>query len=467
MVDGSALEGFWLPALDGRRLDIKERAFGPGQVPLALPALTPELLRHSLIEAQDARARFLAERPVAELLRAIAAAAGLLTRPGERYREELLAVLPEITGYSRRMIEIGLERMGEGWTESALTAALKAEFDCIEVLDDFQPREGGGLHRAYGPSLTVHFFSGNIPGVSVTSLIRGLCVKSASFGKTAAGEPYSAVCFARALAEVDRELASCLAVTYWPGGNEELEAIAFAEAEAVIAYGSDATIADIKRRLPPHARFVPYPNRVGAALVARSALNRAHAPQLAQSAARDVASFDQQGCVSPHIIFVERGGEVGAREFAEALAQSLEQLSREIPRKSLTPAESTSIHQLRAQAEMRGATVLASAGGTAWTVIVEERPQFEPSVLNRVIYVRPVDDFSVPLRELARVGRHLQTVAVEGEPSEVKALARRLGAAGATRIVPLGATAWPAPHWHHDGRFQFLDLVRFTDIEQP
>ncbi len=473
MAERAALDAFWLPTRVLRpsgpfgdlELEVRERAFGPGHIPLRVPSFTPRGLRDLLAALRDKRREVLAERPVLEILDAIDRAARRLTRPGEPLYDELVDTLPHLTGYSTRMIEIGLERMGAGWTADALRAAIGDEFGGLEVLDDFQPRPTGGFQRAFGPSLTVHIFSGNIPGVSVSSLIRALCVKSASFGKMAASEPYFAVCFARALAQEDHELASCVAVSHWPGGSEDLEAVAFSEAGAVIAYGSDETISAIGCRVPPSVRFIGYPNRVGAALVTRGALTRKAAPELASRAARDVVTFDQQGCVSPHAIYAEAGGDVSPADFAEHLTYALQELSREIPRGTMTPGESALIHQLRAHAELRGATVLASERGTEWTVIVEERAEFEPSPLNRVIYVRSVDDLSEAVIALETVGPHLQTVAVAGETDEVRSLAGRLGAIGATRVVPVGEAAWPAPHWHHDGRFQFMDLVRFVDLE--
>jgi hypothetical protein len=176
-------------------------------------------------------------------------------------------------------------------------------------------------------------------------------------------------------------------------------------------------------------------------------------------------TFDQQGCVSPHTIYAEAGGKVSPLDFAGYLAEALEELSQEIPRGTMTPGESALIHQVRAHAEIRGATILASERGTEWTVIVEEGAEFEPSPLNRVIQVRSVGDLSEAVSALEKVGVHLQTVAVAGTGDEVKALAGQLGAIGATRVVPVGEAAWPAPHWHHDGRFQFVDLVRFVDLE--
>ncbi|MEE9132654.1 MAG: acyl-CoA reductase [Gemmatimonadota bacterium] len=465
MADGTALRGYWLPELPGLELEVHERAFGPGHVPLRIPTLTPHTVREILVALKGSRAEFLAGRPVADILTAIDAAARRLTEPGEELYDELVSTLPDLTGYSKRMIEIGLERMGAGWTADALRGALDGEFGSLDVLDDFRPRKPRGFQRAFGAALTVHIFSGNIPGVSVTSLIRGLCVKSAGFGKTAAGEPYFAVCFARALAAEAPEIASCLAVSYWPGGSEDLEAVAFSEAGAVIAYGGDEAVSQVGCRVPPGVRFIGYPNRVGAALVANSALSRVDAPLLARNAALDVVMFDQQGCVSPHTIYVQRGGEIEPLEFANQLAAALHDLSAEIPRGTLAPGESSLIHQLRAQAEMRGATVLVSERGTEWTVIVEDRVEFEPSPLNRVIQVRPVDDLSEAVSALGQVGSRMQTVAIAAEPNEVRSLAARLGAIGATRLVRVGEAAWPAPHWHHDGRFQFMDLVRFVDLE--
>jgi len=430
-----------------------------------VPDLAPHALREVLLALKANRSKYLAQRSVTDVLEAIDAAAKKLTRPGGDLYDELVEVLPSLTGYSPRMIEIGLERMGARWTAETLRDALEGEFGSIAVLDDFQPRQPRGAHRAYGAPLTVHIFSGNIPGVSVTSLIRGLCVKSSSFGKTAAGEPYLAVSFTRALADVDAELAECIGVTYWPGGSEELEAVAFSEAGVVIAYGGDETVSGIGCRVPVGVRFIGYPNRVGATLISGSVLNRAGVQSLARAAALDVVTFDQQGCVSPHTIYVEKGGEVEPLEFASELASALETFSVEIPRGTMAPGESALIHQLRAQAEMRGATVMASERGTEWTVIVEDRVEFDPSPLNRVIQVRPVDDLTDALAALEKVGAHLQTVALAAEAGEVRSWAAKLGDIGATRLVSVGEAAWPAAHWHHDGRFQFLDLVRFVDLD--
>lgn len=465
MADRTALDGYWLP-VDPDGLELEERAFGPGRVPVRVPALTPAFLRAQLDALRTAAARLHTDWRTVRILDVVGAATRRLVEPGSQLREELIEVLPGLTGYSRRMIEIGLERMGAVWTATALRKTLEGELGDIALLDGFRPRPGGGSYRAFGPTLTFHVFSGNIPGVSVSSLIRALCVKSASFGKTAVGEPYLAVCFCRALAEEEPELARCLAVSYWPGGTTDLETVALGAADATVVYGSDETIADLGPRVPPSTRLLAYPNRVGVALVAREALSSDSVPALAGALASDVAMFDQQGCVSPHTVYVERGGAVAPDELAVRLAEALAAIASQVPRGSLSSGESSAIHGLRARAEMRGATVFASAGGTDWTVILEERSGFEPSPLNRFVHLHPVDRLAEAIDMLRVVGRHLQTVAVAAGPGATEELASQLGAIGATRVVAPGAAAWPRADWHHDGRFQYLDLLRFVDLEE-
>jgi hypothetical protein len=57
-------------------------------------------------------------------------------------------------------------------------------------------------------------------------------------------------------------------------------------------------------------------------------------------------------------------------------------------------------------------------------------------------------------------------VGLAAAPDELLRLATLLGQAGVTRISAIGAMTAPVAGWHHDGRFNLLDLVRMVEIEQ-
>ena len=58
-----------------------------------------------------------------------------------------------------------------------------------------------------------------------------------------------------------------------------------------------------------------------------------------------------------------------------------------------------------------------------------------------------------------------QTVGIAASPEQLYRLADGLGQAGVTRISALGRMTAPEAGWHHDGRFNLLDLITLTEIE--
>lgn len=103
--------------------------------------------------------------------------------------------------------------------------ALSLEIGNPLYLDDFQySPQLGGYSRAFGPELIVSIFSENIPALPHLLFMRSALVKSACLGKVARGEPTFAPLYLKTIEEIDPEMAECMAVLYWQGGEEEIEA---------------------------------------------------------------------------------------------------------------------------------------------------------------------------------------------------------------------------------------------------
>jgi hypothetical protein len=244
----------------------------------------------------------------------------------------------------------------------------------------------------------------------------------------------------------------------------------FSEADTVLAYGGNEAIAQVRSQVPVTTRFLGYGHKLGFGLVGRAALDVQRAPATARLAAHDIVRYEQQGCYSPHQFYVERGGKVSPREFAQYLAAELANLQQRFPRRALALGEAAAIGGWRQGAEMRSLTgtdvELLGDSDSAWTVAYTDTPQaLAPTGGGRSIVVSAVDalDDVVPL--LAPHTAFLQTVGIATEPRELYQLAEALGRAGATRISALGAMTSPEAGWHHDGRFNLLDLVRMVEIE--
>lgn len=472
---GAATDHWLLPGLDAAAVAEWFTPPDAGEIPsLRFPRLTPAQLGAVLDRLLAARGRWLATATTRELIALLDAARDRWLARDYPPRVAAERALPPLTGYTAAMVRRGLDDYLGIFTRDNLKALVRAELGDLDILDAFRERRiVPGRARAFGPALTTHVFSGNVPGLAAQSLVMATLLKSASFGKLASGDPVFAGLFARSLIDLEPRLADCFAVTWWPGGAApELEAVAFGRAEAVIAYGGEEAVRAVARQTAPGARFVGYGHKLSFGLIGREALaDERHARRLAARAAYDCAKFDQQGCVSPHLFYVEEGAAVTPRDWAALLAAELARLGGNLPRGRLTAAEAAAVAAFRRDADFRASldpdavALLAAEDGGA-TVVYDADPAFTATCLNRTVLVKPLPDAADLVPLLAPARAFLQTAALALDPARRDALADRLGAAGVTRICPVGKMPDPDPAWRHDGRFNLLDLVRFTDIEE-
>ncbi len=157
--------------------------------------------------------------------------------------------------------------------------------------------------------------------------------------------------------------------------------------------------------------------------------------------------------------------------FAHYLGQAIASLEPRFPRRTLPLNEASEVARWNQAQELRlmtqpGASLMGELDAP-WRVAYADQLQgLEPSALNRTVLVVAVDDLAQVLPEIARSRVYLQTVGLAAAPAELFVLAEQLGQAGVTRICALGSMTSPEAGWHHDGRFNLLDLVQVVEIEQ-
>jgi hypothetical protein len=325
-------------------------------------------------------------------------------------------------------------------------------------------------HFWHGPQLLVHVAAGNIPNPALMSLTLGLLTRSAQFMKCASGASLLPRLYAHSIYEADHKLGACLELADWRGGNVALETALLAEADCLTATGSDESLAAIRSRVPPNVRFLGYGQRVSFGFVAREALREELMAELVARVTDDVVAWDQTGCLSPHVIYVEERGAVESDRFAQLLAVELMNREAAESRGTISVEASAAIASRRSLYETlafhRGDVKLwQSQNSTAWTVVFEHETRFHFSPLNRFIFVKPVPNLAAVFPGVDELQGKVSTVGVAAPPERLKDVAPQLARWGVTRICPLGQMQNPPLTWRHDGRPALGDLVTWTDLE--
>ena len=433
---------FWLPA--GIEPDgwIEARFGMPDQSRrLTVPDVTPRLLSQTAKALREARNVGLSQMPVTRIVEAIGAAVERWLDPTYHLRQMAEAYLPEITGYSQPMIRHGLPELLRPFQQKGLEALLHAASDDPLTRDH---------DLADGPRLTSIILAGNIPAVAVESIVHALLLKSSALVKGSSRDPLFPALFAQSIAEADADIGAALAVLWWKGGSPALDAAAIAPADAVVCYGDSQSIEGVKAHVSEGSTVMAYGPRISFGVIGREMLAPHSLGALADCAAWDVSFFDQQGCVSPHAIYVEEGGETTPAAFAARLALAMQAFDERYPRGKLSPSDAAAIQDLRGRWEARQAAgqpvaLYASQGSTAWTVAFEAGPhKLTPGCLNRTVRVIGLDDLNLVPDLVSQLSEYLHTAGLTVGPERMPMLQAALEAVGVTRVCAIGRMQYPS-----------------------
>jgi Acyl-CoA reductase (LuxC) len=436
--------------------------------------LPPAMISEACQTLKRNREHYLTHRSTQSLVNFLSELAENWLEPEFRFRKFALENAATI-GFSRPILERGLDNFFKQFTQENFQALLIQEFGDAKRLDAIcaasieEKVSRAAIARA--PEFQVHICAGNIPNPTLTSIIFGLLLRSAQFVKCASDSSFLPRLFAHSIYDADPKLGACLEIAEWRGGNLDLENALFAEADCVTATGSDETLDEIRKRLPLKIKFLGYGHRVSFGFVAHEVLRGSRAKKIVLAAADDVIAWNQLGCLSPHVIYVQSGSEVSPEHFAQLLAEELEHREELEPRGEISAQHAAAIASRRGIYEVRAAHSpemtrhFCSKDSTAWTVIFEADARFQLSCLNRFIYVKPVADLKTALENADNVRGKVSTVGIAAPEEKIAELALQLARWGATRICPLGQMQNPPLTWRHDGRPALGDLVTWTDLE--
>lgn len=297
-----------------------------------------------------------------------------------------------------------------------------------------------GMRGRRGYPLIGHVIAGNTPLLAWVSIIRALLVGSASLVKLPSG-PAAAWgrLFLQSLAVVSPELAACVSLKMWRGGETNLDLLLCQGVDLVMAQGSNMTLRVLKSLCPAGTRFVGYGHRVSFGLVTSGSVT----VDTAAGFARDTLLYDQGGCLSPQTIFVEGGGQE-VIDFAELLADALAQAAIELPLPHRAAKAAMIVREARQLAQMEEGNRLWQDPALRWTVIARSQQVFAHSPTFGVVSVQPFEKINALDKALAPVVGSLQGCALASR--EIHCIS------GVSRVCQPGHLQAPPLNWRQDSK---------------
>lgn len=220
------------------------------------------------------------------------------------------------------------------------------------------------------------------------------------------------------------------------------------KADAVIVYGTDETIEKFRARVPWKKRFLGYGHKLSCGVIFSQDLNTV----TAQKVAIDFLTYQQEGCLSPHVFYILGN----PKTFAYLVADSVKSYLKRYPLPKLSYTQNALIYSARQEALLKKNEVLSPTKNLNTTLIIDSDPTFKVSCLNQVLYFKQAKNLHHVSQLLQPVAANLSTVSM----SKIKPFN-----CGATRFCSVGKMQNPSLFWKQDGFGTLNELVQWETIE--
>jgi acyl-CoA reductase-like NAD-dependent aldehyde dehydrogenase len=310
-----------------------------------------------------------------------------------------------------------------------------------------------GTDRAPDPiAMLSVVLAGNVFTASVRGILVPLLFGIPVLVKASSSETLFPAMLCDALRSADSRLGAAMSVVVFPGGDVEREVALIDSAEAVSVYGGDATVEAMAARLG-NTPLIAHGHGVSVAYCGNHAIEEAHIGHTISSLSLDICAYDQRGCLSPQLVYVEESSELSVMDFAERLAkEGLTPLSRTLPRGPLPVSVGAAQAQWRGVAEVEGSLVR----GDTYAVSIRESQPIRWSPGFRNVTVTPVRALDEALQAMRPIGSNLKCVGADS--ASIPELEARLASSptlsayactiGTMQTPSLDAPADGYPIWH-------------------
>jgi hypothetical protein len=333
------------------------------------------------------------------------------------------------------------------WAQERLSLA--ALLPGLSEARDWLKRSNGD-DAPFDSSVAALILAGNTPLLAWSPIAAALLSGHAVFIKQSRDETVWTRLLVESLVEVDAELASLIHLDLWPGEDARTTALVTA-ADAVIAYGSDATLAALRGSVPGGTPFFGFGHAVSIGIVTEGGNEEAG------RFARDILMYGQGGCLSAHAVLVQQRQPDSDRALiaSQTLALGISPVT--------DPAIALSVRQARDMALFLGSDVsVIGDPGLRWTLLLRASPEpLEIPAGLGVVQVTPVERIEDRLYDqLGAMRGYISSVGVAGTLTVREK--RVLLDESISRICRAGEMQMPPLDWPN-GRINLLAKLRNTN----
>ncbi len=384
-----------------------------------------------------------------------------------------------------------LERLSSSWLENPKLKHLKQQglsfisrwcsknnlikllndglLESIFSLDDFQvSKNNPGTYIYTKPKgIISHWVAGNVPLLGMLVLIQSIITKNKNIVKVSSNEDGSLFEMIKDLDNIKinwnnkvyfgKDLKESIIITRFGRNNIKSNNLISKYADVRVAWGGGNAINSIKNYTHKNTcNDVMFGPKTSFSIISKEYINnRLNRKSFFLKLSRDISSFEQRACSSPHTIFYN-GDDLS--EFCNSLAEGLNATLDLIPKQIVE--NDYSVSEAVMTADFTGHVI--AADDLSWAIINNNNFILELPSFSRVIHVKKCSNFDdiLPL-----IYEEVQSVSLGLEKRERFLVAKKLADLGVVRFPDIGVITNFDNPW--DGKVIISNFVSYSTLGGP
>jgi hypothetical protein len=371
--------------------------------------------------------------------------------------------------YQRHGINFLIYWMREKSLRELTKVSLRGNHLCLDEFTELPYAMGMFLANPRG--IICHWLAGNVPIIGMLSLIQSILTKNANILKVSSKSPHVLPELLASMKDVEiistsgrkisgKDILDSVAAIYFSSSNACLQSAFSKVADVRVAWGQKSSVeAVMNTKKNVGTEDIIFGPKTSFMVIGHEVLeSEVQAMKIAKKAAIDASVFEQQGCNSPHTIFVEQGACVSPQHFARLLSYEMDNALVRYPKESNAAGDVINILTLRAEYDIYGEAYYPKS--MAWTVLYSDDDKgLATPYYNRTVFVRPVKDiFDI----VGCCSHQTQTAGVALSEERKIAFAMQASRNGIDRVPNIGSMTSHDVPW--DGLFMMDRLVRWCKV---
>ncbi|MFD2671964.1 acyl-CoA reductase [Marinicrinis sediminis] len=358
----------------------------------------------------------------------------------------------------RQLRHVGLAYLLTFIHPDSLRSFLKRGLRHEQVLDQVVDLTGMSV-TAVPRGMIGHWMAGNVPLLSLISVIQAILTKNHSIVKLSSRQIDYISPFLAELSkcgQAGQVMSESVMVVSYPGKDTIWNQQVAAQCDVRVAWGGREAVHAVSS-LPgkPESETLIFGPKYSCAVIDPAQMDTADWTRIAQ----DMLLFNQLACSSPHALIV-KGDKQVSLDAGGRLAEALQKPLRSHVSQPFDAGETMKVVHYRTRAWLKGERLLVSEGAE-WTLHFHDRLEPLTGEGLHILHVYPSKDMS----EIGHVlPPSIQTISHKLEEEDMLRLLDSVRFQGVSRIVPVGKAHHYQLPW--DGMLVLDRFVRWITVEK-